>query len=95
MVKNLYVNPAFRGQGIAGKLDLARLSRCAGKTVFAFIIPENRFAIRNWKKHGMQPVLAIRLERFFKGKYQIKLQNILPESEHSFPFQKILFIDEK
>ena len=95
VVKNVYVNPAFRGRGIGGKLDQVCLSRCAGKTVFAFIIPENRFAIRNWKKHGMQPVLSIRLERFFKGKYQIKLQNIPSGSVCSFDFQKLLFVDEK
>lgn len=61
VVKNLYVRPAFRGQKIGQQLNLARLSIIpAGLIPAVFILPENRYAIRNWERLGFQKMLFLK-----------------------------------
>lgn len=82
--KNLFVDPDFRGCGIAGKLDRARLAATEGKLGVTFIIPENRYAIRNWQKLGMVRIGRVVLQRFFRGKW--KLQTAFTQDDFSKSF---------
>jgi ribosomal protein S18 acetylase RimI-like enzyme len=61
VMKNLYVNPNFRGLKIGRKLNAARLAMIpSGQTPVGFILPENHYAIRNWQKYGFEPVLEVK-----------------------------------
>ena len=68
-VKNLMVLPAYRGCKLGQKLNAARLAMIpAGKIPVVFIIPENRYAIRNWETLGFQRVLQVRQARWIRGR---------------------------
>jgi len=61
LLKYLFVVPAYRGMGIGQKLNAARLALIPPDfTPVVFIIPENRFAIRNWERFGFQRVLLVK-----------------------------------
>lgn len=71
VMKNLYVAPDFRGRGIGTKLNRGRLSVTPPDVIpFGFIICGNRYAIRNWKKAGMELVGEVR-ERFILGRRRV------------------------
>ena len=60
VAKNLLVYSAYRGRGLAVKLDTACLALIpTGKIPVVFIIPENRYAIRNWETCGFQRVFFV------------------------------------
>ena len=84
IVKNLWVSPEFRGQNIGQKLNAARLALVpAGHIPMVFIIPENRYAIRNWERHKFQRVLEINEWRWFKGAWKMNVKHLTesPEAE--------------
>ena len=66
VAKNLFVFSRFRGHDLGSKLNVARLAMIpAGHTPVGFIIPENRYAIRNWERYGFERVLAWRQSLWF------------------------------
>jgi ribosomal protein S18 acetylase RimI-like enzyme len=72
IVKNLLILPAYRGRKLGQKLNAARLAMIpAGTTPVGFIIPENRYAIRNWEELGFQRVLQVRQTRRVSGRARI------------------------
>ncbi len=82
--KNLFVCPAYRGQKTGQKLNAARLAQTeAGKVPTVFIIPENRYAIRNWEKYGFQRVAEVKQWRWAGGVWHMKVRRLtnLPEAE--------------
>lgn len=79
--KNLFIMPEFRGQRLGQKLVDARLSLCTpGSIPMTFIMPENRYSIRNWHKHGAKPVIAVIRWRWLGGKWQMRLTRL---SDHT------------
>ena len=77
-VKNLLVRPEFRGQKLGQKLNAARLALIpAGVTPVVFIIPENRYAIRNWETYGFERIVeAKRWQWFGRGKWRMRLTKL-------------------
>jgi len=74
VAKNLLVFPAFRGRGLARKLNEARLALISGHTIpVVFIIPENRYAIRNWEQLGFERVAEVKEWRWFSGPWRMKV----------------------
>lgn len=68
-LKYLMVLPAYRGCKLGQKLNAARLTMIpAGKIPVVFIMPENRYAIRNWEALGFQRVLQVRQARWLRGR---------------------------
>jgi GNAT superfamily N-acetyltransferase len=67
MLKNLFVFPDFRGHALGKKLNQARLASIpAEHTPIVFVIPENRFAIRNLKMYGFEEIMIVTRKSWFK-----------------------------
>jgi len=70
--KNLYVFPEYRGHNLGQKLNEARLHLIPPNfTPIAFIIPENRYAIRNWEKYGFRRVLYLKRWCWFNIRWRM------------------------
>lgn len=77
MVKNLLVFPEYRGCKLGQKLNVARLAQIpSGHIPVAFIIPENRFSIRNWEKYGFQRVLQVKRWSWFRGPWRMHIERL-------------------
>ena len=73
VMRNLLVYPSFRGRGLAGRLNAARLAHVPpGHIPIVFIMPENRYAIRNWEKYGFAAVVFVRRICWFKRIMQVR-----------------------
>lgn len=69
VMKNLFVNPEYRGKGIGKVLNKARLSLVAeGVMPIVFIVYDNKVAIRNWLGLGFKSALEVSVYKFF-GRY--------------------------
>lgn len=67
MLKNLYVKPNFRGMSLGKKINEARVKAIPdGCIPCVFVIPENKYAIRNLKLYGFQEQLKISHTTWFK-----------------------------
>lgn len=90
IVKNLFINPIYRGRQLGQKLNVARLALISkGVTPVGFIIPENRYAIRNWEKYGFRKVISVVRWRFFNGRWKTSLKR-LSDSPLAGPLLKAL-----
>jgi len=95
VVKNLHVFPEFRGIKLGQKLNAARLAMInPRRTPVVFIVPENRYAIRNWEKYGFQRALEVKQWRWIGGSWHMKLTRLakLPEAE---PIARALDVTKK
>ena len=93
IVKNLFVLPEFRGCGVGQKLNEARLAIIpAGQVPVVFIIPENRFAIRNWEMFGFQRSLKVKCWQWFSGDWQMKIER-LAEGEYVAELERALIVE--
>ena len=90
ILKNLFVYPQYRGRGIAAKLNQGQLAAIPQKTAVVFIIPENRYAIKNWIKFGMKPYLSISMSSFLHGKWKLR-SKLLDRDSDDLNIQKNLF----
>lgn len=84
LFKNLFVSPVYRGMGLGQKLNAARLALVPSEyTPVVFIIPDNRYAIRNWENYGFRKVIAIKRWKWGQnGKWKMRLSRLvdIPES---------------
>ena len=77
VVKNLFVLSDFRGQRLGQRLNEAILALIpAGHIPVGFIIPENRFAIRNWEMFGFQRILQVKRWCWFASHWQMKIDRL-------------------
>ena len=86
-VKNLFVASQFRGRKLGQKLNAARLALIpADRVPVVFIIPDNRYAIRNWEEYGFQRVLEVRQSRWLGGRWQTRITRLseCPEADALF-----------
>ena len=75
--KNLMVKPDFRGRKIGQKLNVARLALMPSDYIpIVFIIPENRYAIRNWKKYGFKRMVLVRRFCWFSGEWHMRITRL-------------------
>lgn len=75
--KNLFVSSQFRGRKLGQKLNAARLSLVpADRVPVVFIIPDNRYAIRNWEEYGFRPVLEVRQSRRLGGRWKTRVTRL-------------------
>jgi ribosomal protein S18 acetylase RimI-like enzyme len=82
VMKNLHVHPPFRGQRIGQKLNAARLALTpVGQIPVVFIIPENRYAIRNWEKFGFQRVAEVKQWRWLGRPWHMRTRRLAEVSE--------------
>ncbi len=83
LFKNLFVVTGYRGMRLGQKLNAARLALVPpGYTPVVFIIPDNRYAIRNWEFFGFQRVIEIKRWQWGKnGTWRMSLTRLaeLPE----------------
>lgn len=82
LFKNLFVLPDYRGMRFGPKLNAARLALVpAGYTPVVFIIPDNRYAIRNWEHYGFQRVIEVKRWQWLQsGTWRTRLSRL---SDHS------------
>jgi hypothetical protein len=67
MLKNLFVKPNYRGMSLGKKINEARINAIPeGCIPCVFVIPENKYAIRNLKLYGFQENLKISHTSWFK-----------------------------
>lgn len=60
VLKNLYIDPAYRGKKLGPKINEARINAIPPNDVpIGFVLCENRFAIRNLEIMGFQKVLMV------------------------------------
>jgi len=75
MLKNLYVRPNYRGLSLGKKINEARINAIPeGCIPCVFVIPENKYAIRNLKLYGFQDQLKISHTSWFKKYTYTRLQ---------------------
>lgn len=90
IIKNVFVFPEFRGMGLNRKLNAGCLALIPkGKIPVIFIIPENRFAIRNSEIFGFQKVLLIKRWKWFFSSWKMRI-NRLSDIEHAKVLEKAL-----
>ncbi len=88
--KNLFVFAEYRGHKLGHKLNQARLQIIpSNATPLAFIIPENRFAIRNWEQFGFKRILYIRRWRWLCFNWNMTI-NRLTSGPHSDVLEQAL-----
>jgi GNAT superfamily N-acetyltransferase len=67
VLKNLLVFPEFRGHSLGKKLNQTRIAAVPeGGTPVAFVIAENRIAIRNLKMFGFEEMLTVTRTTWFR-----------------------------
>tara|TARA_B100000780_G_C21049131_1_gene421238 strand:+ start:88 stop:729 length:642 start_codon:yes stop_codon:yes gene_type:complete len=77
MLKNLFVKPNYRGLSLGKKINEARINAIPkGCIPCVFVIPENKYAIRNLKLYGFQEQLKISHTSWFKKYTYTRLQLI-------------------
>lgn len=83
VLKNLYVKPEFRGKSYGKLINEARINDIpTNYTPVGFVIPENRYAIRNLKIYGFEEYLIVRHISWF-NRWQIRKIKILRKGEMS------------
>jgi GNAT superfamily N-acetyltransferase len=78
----LFVSTEFRGLGLGRKLNAARLASVpAGWLPIGFILPENRYAIRNWETYGFQKVLKVERCRTIGCRWRMTITPLADRAE--------------
>lgn len=83
ILRNLYVKPEYRGKSYGKLINEARISGIpANCTPVGFVIPENRYAIRNLRIYGFEEYLMVRHISWF-NRWQTRKIKILKHGEMS------------
>lgn len=84
MLKNLFVNPSYRGNGVGLKLNLARAEFVRNKKVaLVLVMKENLIALRNLQKVGFKKVLIVSHWNFLKFFNMKQVKSIDKKNLHS------------
>jgi ribosomal protein S18 acetylase RimI-like enzyme len=82
VIKNLWVLPDYRGRKLGQMLNAALLALIPPDHVAViFIIPDNRYAIRNWERLGAVRVLFVKLSRWWSRPWKIELARLSERPE--------------
>lgn len=84
LLKNLYVRPAYRGKSLGKVLNKTRIQNIPKDTVpMVFVLPENRYAIRNLKMYGFTEAIKIAHVKWLgqKEKKIVKVLNDVQQRE--------------
>jgi GNAT superfamily N-acetyltransferase len=76
ILKNLFVKPEYRGRSYGKLINEARINSIPSNYFpVGFVIPENRYALRNLKIFGFEEYLAVKHTSWFKrwDKMSIKI----------------------
>jgi len=77
ILKNLFVRPKFRGMSLGKHINKARINSIPdGYIPCGFVVPENRFAIRNLKMFGFEEYLTISNITLFKTFEKAKIKTL-------------------
>ncbi|HQG78345.1 MAG TPA: GNAT family N-acetyltransferase [Bacteroidales bacterium] len=79
VLKNLFVKPEFRGKNYGKLINQARLNAVPDNCLpIVFVIPENRFALRNLKILGFEEYLLVKHFLWFKHWCRRKIKILRP-----------------
>lgn len=77
ILKNLYIVPKFRGQSIGKIINQARLNIIEDNyTPLGFVIPSNKYAIRNLEMYGFVKQLYVKDYLWFNTLHSRKLKRL-------------------
>jgi len=83
LLKNLFVNPIFRGQSIGKHINEARINSIPEKiTPTVFVIPSNKLAIRNLEMYGFRKQVFVKDYLWFNN-YHARSLKALSDNEIS------------
>lgn len=75
ILKNLFVRPKYRGMSLGKYINEARINNVPDSFIpCGFVVPKNRYAIRNLKMYGFKEYLKISHISWFKSFKKIKIQ---------------------
>ena len=76
ILRNLFVFEKFRGKSIGKILNIERINSIPeGYTPVGFVIPENRYAIRNLKYCGFEELMIVKITTIFYKWSRLKIIN--------------------
>lgn len=75
ILKNLYVMPNYRGMSLGKKINEVRINEMPdGCIPCVFVIPENKYAIRNLKMFGFEETLTVDHYNWFRSLTRTKIK---------------------
>ncbi len=81
LLKNLFVEPEFRGQSLGKRINKARINSIPEKiTPTVFVIPSNKFAIRNLEMYGFRKQVFVKDYLWF-NKYHARSLKVLGKKD--------------
>lgn len=81
ILRNLFVKPEFRGKSFGKWINEARINNIPdGCIPVAFVIPENRYALRNLKMFGFEEILFVQHYCWF-NKWERRKIKIIKEGK--------------
>ena len=81
LLKNLFVEPEFRGQSLGKRINKARINSIPEKiTPTVFVIPSNKFAIRNLEMYGFRKQVFVKDYLCF-NKYHARSLKVLGKKD--------------
>ena len=77
MLKNLYVKPKYRGRSLGKLINEARINNIPESYIpCVFVLPENRYAIRNLKMYAFEECLKVSHITWFKTIKKTKIKKL-------------------
>ena len=81
MLKNLYVKPEYRGKSLGKLINVARINSIPDSFIpCVFVLPENRYAVRNLKMFGFENCVQI-LHTTWLNKYHKRRIKVLGDKD--------------
>ena len=77
LLKNLYIEPAFRGRSIGKIINKIRISFISTNNIpIGFVVPSNKYAMRNLEMHGFTKQVFVIDYLWFKKYHKRSLKTI-------------------
>lgn len=81
LLKNLFVEPDFRGQSLGKLINQSRINSIPDEiTPIVFVIPSNKYAIRNLELYGFRKQVIVKDNRWFNT-YHTRSLKVLGQKE--------------